>query len=80
MKIDNRPGVSASEWDQNGSRVAHHADEVGESSLCRDDKPKDRLAGIESDITPQMTDEEKLDAVTARVLRQYRRAFEELAK
>jgi antitoxin Phd len=35
---------------------------------------------IESDTTIEMTDDEKIDFVAARVLKQYRRAFEELAK
>ena len=36
--------------------------------------------GHEDDDVVEMTDDEKIDFVAARVLKQYRRAFEELAK
>ena len=43
-------------------------------------KPKYKLVELESDTSIRMTDDEKTDFVAARVLREYRSAFEELAK
>ena len=48
--------------------------------IFKNNKPKYKLIDIENDTTIEMTDDEKIDFVAARVLKQYRRAFEELAK
>ena len=48
--------------------------------IFKNNKPKYRLVDIESDTTIEMTDDEKIDFVAARILKKYRRAFEELAK
>ena len=48
--------------------------------IFKNDKPKYRLVDIDNDTTIEMTDDEKIDFVAARILKRYRRAFEELAK
>ena len=80
MKINTDQIVSISEANQNFSRVARMVDKNGEVVIFKNNKPKYRLVDIESDTTIEMTDDEKIDFVAARVLKQYRRAFEELAK
>ena len=80
MKINTSQIVSISEANQNFSRVARLADKSGEVVIFKNNKPKYRLIDIENDTTIEMTDDEKIDFVAARVLKQYRRAFEELAK
>ena len=80
MKINTDQIVSISEANQNFSRVARLADKSGEVVIFKNNKPKYRLIDIENDTTIEMTDDEKIDFVAARVLREYRRAFEELAK
>ena len=80
MNINTNQIVSISEANQNFSRVAHMVDKNGEVVIFKNNKPKYRLVDIESDTTIEMTDDEKIDFVAARVLKQYRRAFEELAK
>ena len=80
MKINTSQIVSISEANQNLSRVARLADKSGEVVIFKNNKPKYRLIDIENDTTIEMTDDEKIDFVAARVLREYRRAFEELAK
>ena len=80
MKINTSQIVSISEANQNFSRVARLADKSGEVVIFKNNKPKYRLIDIENDTTIEMTDDEKIDFVAARVLREYRRAFEELAK
>ena len=80
MKINTSQIVSISEANQNFSRVARLADKSGEVVIFKNNKPKYRLIDIENDTTIEMTDDEKIDFVAARVLKEYRRAFEELAK
>ena len=80
MNINTNQIVSISEANQNFSRVARMVDKNGEVVIFKNNKPKYRLVDIESDTTIEMTDDEKIDFVAARILKRYRRAFEELAK
>ena len=80
MNINTEQIVSISEANQNFSRVARMVDRTGEVYIFKNNKPKYRLIDIENDTTIEMTDDEKIDFVAARILRKYRRAFEELAK
>lgn len=80
MNINTNQIVSISEANQNFSRVARIVDKNGEVIIFKNNKPKYKLVDIDSDTTIEMTEDEKIDFVAARVLKQYRRAFEELAK
>ncbi len=80
MNINTNQIVPISDANQNFSRVARLADKTGEVIIFKNNKPKYRLVDLENDTTVEMTDEEKIDFVAARVLKTYRRAFEELAK
>lgn len=80
MNLDTRQIVSISEANQNFSKVARMVDKSGEIYIFKNNKPKYKLIDIEQDATIEMTDDEKIDFVAARILKQYRRAFEELAK
>ena len=80
MKIDSEKIVSISEANQNFSKVARMADRVGEVYIFKNNKPKYKLVDIETDAQIEMTDDEKIDFVAARILKLYRPAFEELAK
>ena len=80
MTIDTNMIVSVTEANQNFSRVARAADRLGTVVIFKNNKPKYKLVDIEQDTEIQMTDDEKIDFVAARVLKEYRRAFEELAK
>jgi antitoxin Phd len=80
MKINTNQIVSISEANQNFSRIARLVDRNGEVYIFKNNKPKYKLVDIENDSSIEMTDDEKIDFVAARVLKQYRQAFEELAK
>lgn len=80
MNINTEQIVSISEANQNFSKVARLVEKTGELYIFKNNKPKYKLVDIDSDTTIEMTDDEKIDFVAARVLKQYRRAFEELAK
>jgi len=80
MMIDSNAIVSATEANQNFSRVARMAEAQGRVVVFKNNRPK--LLVIDLDKEPQidMTEDEKLDFVAARILREHRAAFEELAK
>ncbi|MGM9667783.1 MAG: type II toxin-antitoxin system Phd/YefM family antitoxin [Eubacteriales bacterium] len=80
MNINTNQIVSISEANQNFSKVARMVDKTGEVIIFKNNKPKYKLVDIDTETTIEMTEEEKIDFVAARVLKQYRRAFEELAK
>ena len=80
MNINTEKIVSISEANQNFSRVARMADRSGEIIIFKNNKPKYRLIDLETDAPIEMSDDEKIDFVAARVLREYRRAYEALAK
>ena len=80
MKLNTNQIVSISEANQNFSRVARMADKHGELYIFKNNKPQYKLVNMEQDSTIEMSDDEKIDFVAARILKLYREAFEELAK
>ncbi len=80
MNINTEKIVSITEANQNFSRVAKMAEKHGELYIFKNNKPKYKLVDIENDTSIEMTDDEKIDFVAARILKLYRPAFEELAK
>ena len=80
MNINTNQIVSISEANQNFSRVARLVEKNGEVYIFKNNKPKYKIVDLESDSSIEMTDDEKIDFVAARVLKEYRQAFEELAK
>ncbi len=80
MNININQIVPISEANQNFSKVARMVDKAGEIYIFKNNKPKYRLVDIESDTAIEMSEDEKIDFVAARILKKYHRAFEELAK
>ena len=80
MNINTKQIVSISEANQNFSRVAKMTEKHGQLYIFKNNKPKYKLVDIENDTSVEMTDDEKIDFVAARILQLYRPAFEELAK
>lgn len=80
MNINTEQIVSISEANQNFSRVARAADQLGSVVIFKNNKPKYKLIDIEQSDDIEMTDDEKIDFIAARILKKYRKAFEELAK
>lgn len=80
MTIDTNAIVTATEANQNFSRVAKLAEEKGHVVVFKNNRPK--LLVIDLDTEPQidMTEDEKLEFVAKRILRDHKAAFEELAK
>ena len=80
MHIDTKRIVSISEANQNFSRVARLAEKHGEIYIFKNNKPKYRLIDLEKDAAIEMSEDEQIDFVAARILKRYHAAFEELAK
>lgn len=80
MTIDTQAIVTATEANQNFSKVARLAEEKGHVVVFKNNRPK--LLVIDLDTEPQidMTEDEKLEFVAARILREHKAALEELAK
>ena len=72
MTIDTKTIVSVTEANQNFSRVTRIAEKNGQAVIFKNNKPKYMLV--------DMTDDEKIDVVAARILKKYKPAFMELAK
>ena len=80
MNIDTNTIVSVSEANQNFSRVTRIADRYGQAVIFKNNRPKFILLDIDQSSLLNMTDDEKIDIVAARILKKYKPAFEELAK
>lgn len=80
MNINSNLIVSISEANQNFSKVARMTDKNGMVYIFKNNKPKYKLIDLDIDTGIEMSDDEKIDFVAARVLREYHSAFEELAK
>ena len=80
MTIDTKTIVSVTEANQNFSRVTRIAEKNGQAVIFQNNKPKYML--VDLDVSPMidMTDDEKIDVVAARILKKYKPAFMELAK
>ena len=80
MTIDTKTIVSVTEANQNFSRVTRIAEKNGQAVISKNNKPKYML--VDLDVSPMidMTDDEKIDVVAARILKKYKPAFMELAK
>ena len=75
-----RQVVSASEADLDFFHLAALAEVNGSVVIYKNNKPKFKLIDLEQDNELELTEDEKIDIVAARVLKKYRKAFEELAK
>jgi len=80
MMINTSTIVTATEANQNFSRVTRIADANGQAVIFKNNKPKYLLIDMESTPYFEMTDDEKIDVISARILKKYHAAFEELAK
>ena len=80
MNIDTRTIVSATEANQNFSRVTRIAEKNGQAIIFENNRPKYMLIDLENSPIIEMTDDEKIDFVAARILKKFKPAFLELAK
>ena len=80
MQINTNTIVSVTEANQNFSRVTRIAEANGQAVIFKNNRPKFLLIDVESSPVLELSDDEKIDIVAARILNRFRPAFEELAK
>ncbi len=80
MQIDTNTIVSVTEANQNFSRVTRIAEKNGQAVIFKNNRPKYMVIDMESSPMLDLTDDEKIDIVAARILKRFKPAFEELAK
>ena len=80
MLINTNTIVSVTEANQNFSRVSRIAEKNGQAVIFKNNRPKFLLIDVESSPVLELSDDEKIDIVAARILNRFRPAFEELAK
>ena len=73
--------VPISEANKEFSHVMHLADSCGRVVILKDNNPKYLLIDLDQEaLIYDLTEEEKLEIASKRITRQYKPAFEELAK
>ncbi|MDO4810136.1 MAG: type II toxin-antitoxin system Phd/YefM family antitoxin [Eubacteriales bacterium] len=80
MIINSENIISITEANQNFSKAAKNADKNGEAMIFKNNRPKYVLYDIESSPQIEMTEEEKIEFVGRRILKEHLNAFKELAK
>lgn len=80
MKINTSEIISISAANQNFSNVIKIADKRGRAVIFKNNRPKYILMNIEESPIIEMTDDEKINFVAERILKEHKAAFLELAK
>ena len=81
MMINTDVIFSMTQANQNFSLVARTVDRDGEAVVFKNNKPKYLVLSLEnSERILDLSDDEKIDVVTKRILNKYIGAFKELAK
>ena len=80
MQINTDAIVSVTEANQNFSRVTRIAEKNGQAVIFKNNRPKYMVIDLENSPMLELTDDEKIDIVAARILKRFKPAFEELAK
>lgn len=80
MQINTNAIVSVTEANQNFSRVTRIAEKHGQAVIFKNNRPKYMVIDLEESPLLDLTDDEKIDIVAARILKRFKPAFEELAK
>ena len=80
MRIDTQNLVSMTEANQNFSKVAHLVDQNGAAVTLKNNKPRQVVMAYEKLQTTKIEDDATVDEAARRMMKHYRKAFEELAK
>ncbi len=80
MQINTNAIVSVTEANQNFSRVTRIAEKHGQAVIFKNNRPKYMVIDLDESPVLDLTDDEKIDIVAARILKQFKPAFEKLAK
>lgn len=80
MTINTNQIVSMTEANQNFSKVVKIADKNGSAVVFKNNKPKYVIINVQENPIFELTDDEKIDVASKRIMDKYLDAFKELAK
>ena len=81
MQLDTKMIISVSEANKNFSRVARVAESNGRAVIFKNNKPKYLMIDLEQEsLLYDLTDDEKVEIASRRIMKEFKPAVEELAK
>lgn len=80
MMIDTDRIISITNANQNFSKAAKMAEQYGSVMVFKNNKPKYVLIDMEKRPYIELTDDERIDIVSGRLMERFRSAYKELAK
>ena len=80
MMVNTKTKVSITEANQNFSRVARIVDEQGSAVILKNNVPRYLIVEFSQAEEMQASSDEDVMAISARLIQQNRKAYEELAK
>ncbi len=80
MMINSDAIMSVTEVNQNFSSAVRRVEKNGKVYIFKNNKPRYLLIDLELEPEIEMTDEEKIEFIGRRILKEHKKAFEELAK
>ncbi|MBQ1757961.1 MAG: type II toxin-antitoxin system Phd/YefM family antitoxin [Erysipelotrichaceae bacterium] len=80
MLVDTRNIVSMTDANQNFSKVARLVDQNGSAVIMKNNRPRYLIVNFEETDSIQMASDTDVSVVSKRLIKQNRKAYEELAK
>ena len=80
MNINSDAIMSITEVNQNFSSAVRRVEKNGKVYIFKNNKHRFLLIDLEQEPEIEMTDEEKIEFIGRRILKDHKKAFEELAK
>ena len=80
MLVDTRNIVSMTDANQNFSKVARLVDQNGSAVIMKNNRPRYLIVNFEEPDSIQMASDTDVSVVSKRLIKQNRKAYEELAK
>ena len=80
MLVDTRNIISMTDDNQNFSKVARLVDQNGSAVIMKNNRPRYLIVNFEETDSIQMASDTDVSAISKRLIKQNRKAYEELAK
>ena len=80
MLVDTRNIISMTDANQNFSKVARLVDQNGSAVIMKNNRPRYLIVKFEETDSVQMASDTDVSVVSKRLIKQNRKAYEELAK
>ncbi|MBR2827354.1 MAG: type II toxin-antitoxin system Phd/YefM family antitoxin [Erysipelotrichaceae bacterium] len=80
MLVDTRNIISMTDANQNFSKVARLVDQNGSAVIMKNNRPRYLIVNFEETDSIQMASDTDVSVVSKRLIKQNRKAYEELAK